>query len=773
MTFVTAGLAIAGLCAIAIPIIIHLLARQRRRPIEWAAMRFLLEALRKNKRRLQLEQIILLALRCLIVGLLGFALARPLLEAAGVIGDERDRVVLFVIDNGLASSARMGETDRDGTALDHHVRTATSIIESLSETDPVGIITASRPAASPLLPPSLDHAAAIKLLASLTPSEAPTDVTAALRRAQQFVAERQRDGLATAVYLLSDFRRGSVALDEALPRLFSDEADDSSSGKLTTLIASPPAATAIDNVQVVAIEPVRELIVPGAADGSQQVTVRLMRHGQSLQQATSRVRLNGPVQAGDDARTVQWEAGSQTASVTFTLDLEQAAGSEVGLTATVEPAAGDAIAADNRAFVTLDVREKLRVAMISPPTFERIGLIERLTPGQWIRRALRTSETSAMDIFDVAPGSLDAIDLRGVDVAIVVRPDRVIDTGWKALRDFVDNGGLAMILPPDEVNVHTWLERMTQTLDLPWRFEMETDEHTDGMLMAAEQPRSEIMRLLWDELDDLVRPIVVQKRLAVVADDTQATVVLNYGDGKPFMIAGSPGMSNTGADEHGNAAGADAGASTPPDSQGMVVMLTTTPSFPGWTNLPTQMFFVPLFQETVRQGANLIMQKRRIQVGDHPALAGVDRRATSLRPEGGSTEDGSSTDSQTIALDAALRPSQPFTRAGLYTVMDAAAQNVGTLAVNVDARAARTDTHSEVEVSNWLATSGDWSMFAADDPAAQLRKGAGGQSIAGMLLVIVMLLALLETVLARWFSHARRSTLVGRDVATGLKPTMT
>ena len=66
MTFVTAGLAIAGLLAVSIPILIHLLARQRRKPVEWAAMRFLIEAFRKHRRRLQLEQIILLAVRCLI-----------------------------------------------------------------------------------------------------------------------------------------------------------------------------------------------------------------------------------------------------------------------------------------------------------------------------------------------------------------------------------------------------------------------------------------------------------------------------------------------------------------------------------------------------------------------------------------------------------------------------------------------------------------------------------------------------------------------------------
>ena len=69
MTFVTGGLALAGLAATAIPIIIFLLWRQRRTPVPWAAMRFLLEAFRKHRRRLQVEQLLLLAVRCLIVAL--------------------------------------------------------------------------------------------------------------------------------------------------------------------------------------------------------------------------------------------------------------------------------------------------------------------------------------------------------------------------------------------------------------------------------------------------------------------------------------------------------------------------------------------------------------------------------------------------------------------------------------------------------------------------------------------------------------------------------
>ena len=50
---------------IAAPILIHLFSKRKFVVIEWAAMDFLLDAQKQNKRRVQLEHLILLLLRCL------------------------------------------------------------------------------------------------------------------------------------------------------------------------------------------------------------------------------------------------------------------------------------------------------------------------------------------------------------------------------------------------------------------------------------------------------------------------------------------------------------------------------------------------------------------------------------------------------------------------------------------------------------------------------------------------------------------------------------
>ena len=82
--FITPALAWAGAGAVAAPILIHLLARRRFKRIRWAAMDFLIDAERRNRRRIRMEEWILLALRCLVVALLGLMVARPFMTPSGL-----------------------------------------------------------------------------------------------------------------------------------------------------------------------------------------------------------------------------------------------------------------------------------------------------------------------------------------------------------------------------------------------------------------------------------------------------------------------------------------------------------------------------------------------------------------------------------------------------------------------------------------------------------------------------------------------------------------
>jgi len=69
---------------IALPVLIHLINRQRHRSIEWAAMMFLRDARRLTRGMAKIRQILILTMRTLAVAALIFAVSRPL--ASGWLG---------------------------------------------------------------------------------------------------------------------------------------------------------------------------------------------------------------------------------------------------------------------------------------------------------------------------------------------------------------------------------------------------------------------------------------------------------------------------------------------------------------------------------------------------------------------------------------------------------------------------------------------------------------------------------------------------------------
>ncbi len=84
---------LGGLALAAAPLIIHLLNKRRFEVHEWAAMDFLFQASIMNRRRVRFEDLLILLLRILLIALLVFAVARPLLKGLGSWDEDR-RLVL-------------------------------------------------------------------------------------------------------------------------------------------------------------------------------------------------------------------------------------------------------------------------------------------------------------------------------------------------------------------------------------------------------------------------------------------------------------------------------------------------------------------------------------------------------------------------------------------------------------------------------------------------------------------------------------------------------
>src|SRR5215210_8138154 len=88
-----------------VPIIIHLLNRRRFQTVEWAPMKYLKLTIKTNRRRLRIEQLLLLALRTALIVVLILAVARPALSEAGlgkVFGGKGRVSRVIVIDDSLS-----------------------------------------------------------------------------------------------------------------------------------------------------------------------------------------------------------------------------------------------------------------------------------------------------------------------------------------------------------------------------------------------------------------------------------------------------------------------------------------------------------------------------------------------------------------------------------------------------------------------------------------------------------------------------------------------
>src|SRR3954464_4037659 len=94
---------IAGALLISSPIIIHLINRMRYKRVRWAAMEFLLKSQKRSRRKLIIEQMILLALRILMVLLVGLLLAR-FVGCNDASGQGRNTIHIILIDDTLSTS---------------------------------------------------------------------------------------------------------------------------------------------------------------------------------------------------------------------------------------------------------------------------------------------------------------------------------------------------------------------------------------------------------------------------------------------------------------------------------------------------------------------------------------------------------------------------------------------------------------------------------------------------------------------------------------------
>jgi hypothetical protein len=788
MNFLNPTLAIVGLACIAIPIIIHILMRRRRRPIQWAAMKFLLEAYRRQRRRMNLEQLLLLASRCLLVGLLALAVGKPVLGAMGLLS-QGPRTLFVLIDNSLASSAaQSGPADKP--ALEASKAAALELVGKLDQGrgDRVAIVSLSGPADAIVLPPSPDLAAATELIKNLRAQDSKADLAGAVLKVRDELRRSPpRSGETVWIALLSEFRAGSADMESSLGSL-----GQASENAPVRLLVMRPAESGMDNVAITGVEPARTVLFANS-EGGAAVTVSLHRTGPGVRGTgvtkvsvdAARVVPNSsaaPVRSRRSEATVNWQPGKDTATVALNVDVpasdNQGSREPLTLVASIDR---DAVQGDNVFRRPIDTRDRLEVALLANGPVGGKGAVNQYTPADWLALALapdadllRRKQSGEIRVTVVDPQrGLTPVGSRGpagiladFDAVLVPQPDLVDATGWRMIRGAADQGALVLITPPPAAQTHLWSDAMVEGLGLEWTIAREAKELKPAAAFAQERvvpSGADLLGQLAAELPELLKHVSVSRILPVQGPAGSFEALIKLADGTPFLIMGQPGAS---------ASGKPAGA-----SRGLVLFMISAPAVGGqgnppepmWTDLPAKPLMVPLMQELVRQGVGRSAGPKTAVAGTIPTLPPGASELAAL-PDPAPAVPGQDTERGTpgaIPVDQTGRLGSSVRTQGLWNVRGVGGGSLGVIAFNADPQGGLMETRTREEVAHWLTPVSD-DITWIEPGSAPTPGSPGGSSAAAALtqdskippislplLAAALAIAVIETALARWFSHAK------------------
>ena len=189
-------LVLLGLVAALIPLLLHLLNLRRLRQQDFSTLRFLKQLERSTIRRFRLQQLLLLAVRMLLIAAVVLAFARPVLPAKLPGLQQRAPVsVLLVLDN----SASMALGERFAAAR----RAAMELLRSLNADDEVLLL----PVVSDTVLPewATNHGAVLEQLQRMQPTATTASLSVVLRRAIGLLGQARH--WHRQVYVVSDFHR--------------------------------------------------------------------------------------------------------------------------------------------------------------------------------------------------------------------------------------------------------------------------------------------------------------------------------------------------------------------------------------------------------------------------------------------------------------------------------------------------------------------------------------------------------------------------------------
>ena len=422
MSFLT-PLFLAGLAALAVPVLIHLINRERREVVEFPSLMFLQRIPYRSVRRQKLRHVFLLVMRCFALAMLVAAFARPFVRrptAAAVAGaGARELVVL------LDRSYSMGAGDHWARAQN----AARRAVSALAPTDRATVIAFDNDA-SAVTPPTADRATLNAAIGALHPGAEGTRYAPALKLASQILGGSNLPR--REVVLVTDFQRlgWSVQDDISLPARTTFTTVDVAAGD------SALADAAVANVAVQRTEAGRDVAT---------VAARLTNTGNTALESDATLELNGRV-----AQTKHASIPAHGAMQVRFAPTAIPSGTSAGVVRlATSNSRGNRLAADDRYYFTIAADEGVSVLLVEPSS-------PRPNQSLYLTRALDIGDRPSFRVDVRKTGGVTMSDLQGRSLVIFDEVPPPSGDFANRLREFVNNGGGVLVVAGDAVPEGSW-----------------------------------------------------------------------------------------------------------------------------------------------------------------------------------------------------------------------------------------------------------------------------------------------------------------------------
>ncbi|MFL5247782.1 MAG: vWA domain-containing protein [Myxococcales bacterium] len=607
-----------GLAALSVPILVHLFNRRRPRPLAFGAIEFVLRSQRQKSRRLRLRQILLLAMRCLLVAGVALALARPSLEPKGTAAAvaRGPQATALVIDGSLSMHYRRGSQTLFARAKSE----AANALSHLAPDEPATVGFCAGPGGFPggsLAPPGFDRVATRRLIEQAQPTYLGSDLTACLAAAARALGESPVAG--KRIIAFTDLAAHSIRLDAPPPVVPPPPG------------SAPNAAPVRPNIVVVDAAQEHELPNVGLVATAIQPAPSLGARGYEVVATIANYSAQ-PV----NALPVSLRIGNQVVAKGFVdVPARGSAKKTLGAALPAGPVQGrveiarseeEGLDEDDVQDFTLQVPRDLKVLVVdgSPSS------LRTRDEAFFVETALAPARTGGR----IAPTLLDAdaalnASLEGYDVILlldVIAPPKAF---VERLRQQVTKKGVGLFISlGDHVDPDAYDEAFGDLLPRPLHVIKTAAEPGGSDQAAARFGVVEWHDPLFGIFSAADREGLLAARTFKYAllkpDPTGASrTLLSYDDGAPALVESHLG-------------------------QGRILLYTSTVSH-GWTDWPVRVSFLPVLQQAVSWLGGSLEEKASppASVGDErmlvpptgtriAAVRGPDGAALSLRREPGS-----------------------------------------------------------------------------------------------------------------------------------------